>query len=106
MGGVVDNDTARCSGFRRKLFRYAATGGEQADLHLAEVELGKIRHAHRFAAKRHGFARRARAGQRIQRTHRKITLFKYRHHGLADRAGSTDDGNVILLAHKKPRISV
>ncbi|KAG1084448.1 hypothetical protein G6F40_014491 [Rhizopus arrhizus] len=101
-GRIVDHHRTGGSELRRVFLRHAATGREQGDLDAGRVESGQGLHRDLLAVELDLATGRTLGGQDAQGTNREITFFKDRQHGLANRAGGTDDGDVetaLCIAH-------
>ena len=95
MRGIVDHYAARRARFRGEFGGNTAAGRKQADLRLAEIELGQIRHRNRLAVEHDGLAGGAAAGQRVQVAHRKLALLENGDHRLPHRAGCPHHCHIV-----------
>ena len=94
---VVDDHRARSYGKGREFGAHAAAGREQTDVDSFEGILIQHFNAKLPALKGQKLARGSFRGQKPQLTDGKFAFFQNFAHLLADRAGSADDGDVVLF---------
>ncbi|MNI44528.1 hypothetical protein D3C73_989080 [compost metagenome] len=100
--GVVDHHRASGGELRGVFLGHAATGREQGDVHATRVEGGQVLDLDLAAVEFDFAAGRALGSEQAQGGDREIALGQDGQHGLADRTGGADDGDVeaaLCIAH-------